>query len=90
MVVSALLGVDSVSRSSTHCTVCAAAFSALVIAADGELFRSLCTVANACCAVVRSPPESALPSVARSVANCEFAAALDPAAPPFVRFEFKL
>jgi hypothetical protein len=50
VVVSALLDVDvdSVSRSSTHCTVCAAAFSALVTAAEGALFRSLCTVANAC------------------------------------------
>jgi hypothetical protein len=82
VVVSAVLDVDSVSRSSTHCTVCAAAFSALVTAADGALFRSLCTVANACCAVVRSPPLSALPSVARSVASCELAVVLVPVARP--------
>src|ERR1700679_3342420 len=58
-------------RSSIHCTVCAAAASAFTTAVEGVAFKSLCPVAKADGAVDRSPDESAVPSVVRSVASCD-------------------
>lgn len=59
------------SKSSTHCTVCATALSAFVTAWDGLLFKSPCTVENADWAVLRLPLLRALPNDARSVESCE-------------------
>ena len=70
-VVELLLELESVSRSSTHCTVCATAPSAFVTACEGVVFKSLCTVAKADCAVERSPEPMALPNAVISVDNCE-------------------
>ena len=76
-VVELLLELESVSRSSTHCTVCVAALSALVMACDGVVFRSLCTVAKADWAVDRSPELMAVPSAVISVDNCDGVPVLD-------------
>ena len=62
---------ERLNRSSTHCTVWAAALSALATAWDGVDFRSLSTVANAVWAEERLPELRALPSVAMSVVSCE-------------------
>jgi hypothetical protein len=72
-----LLEADRFSRSSTHCTVCVAAVSASVTACDGDVFRSLCSVAKADCAVDRSPDPIAVPNAFKSVENCELTPALD-------------
>jgi hypothetical protein len=76
-VVELLFELESVSRSSTHCTVCATALSAFVIACEGVAFKSLCTVAKADCAVDRSPEPMADPNAVISVDNCEGVPALD-------------
>ena len=68
-----LLESERLSRSSIHCTVWAAALSALATAWDGVVFRSLCTVANADWAEERSPELMALPNAAMSVDSCEVA-----------------
>jgi len=76
-VVEELFELERVSRSSTHCTVCATALSALAMACEGVVFRSPCTVAKADWAVDRSPEPMAAPSAVMSVDNCEGVPALD-------------
>jgi hypothetical protein len=66
-----LLESERLSRSSIHCTVWAAALTALATAWDGVDFRSLSTVANADWAEERLPEPMALPSAAMSVESCE-------------------
>lgn len=68
-----LLESERLSRSSIHCTVWAAALSAVATAWDGVDFRSLSTVAKADWAVERLPEPMALPNAAMSVESCEVA-----------------
>src|ERR1700683_95849 len=65
------LGVKVLSKSFTRLNDCAAAVGSLVSAGEAVFFKSPRTVANADCAVDKSPEVSALPSAARSVAYWE-------------------
>ena len=70
MVVSELLevlGFTVLSSSLTICNDWEAAVASFVSDGDGDVLRSFCKVANADCAVDRSPEVSALPSAVRSV-----------------------
>lgn len=78
-----LFELDRLSRSSIHCTVWLTAVSAFVIACDGVLFKSFCTVVNADWAVDRSPELIALPSAFISVESWELLVELPDELLPF-------
>ena len=64
-----VLELPMLSRSSTHCTVCATAACALAMACEGVFLRSSWTVANAACVVVTLPELMAVPNAFMSVAS---------------------